>query len=247
MDYLEIMANVLELEAQSLKKAQGHLSVELGEKLANLFISLRAEKGRLVVSGVGKSGIIAKKIAATFQSLGLGSYFLHPTEALHGDLGLVEKGDALILISKSGNTEELLKLLPFLDIPEEKRIGLLGSVDSKLGEQCGIVLDCSVEAEACINNLAPTTSTTLALAMGDALSVLYENIVGLSKEDFAENHPAGLGRALRLKVKDVMWKATDCPFVGPGATLQEIIIEMTKIPLGGLAVLDQGQFVGIIV
>ncbi len=251
MAHIKMMADVLRLEAKALERAASLLekSGDFGvDKLANLFLELQSTESSLIFCGVGKSGIIAQKCASTFTSLGLPSFYLHPTEALHGDLGRVRKSDAIVFLSKSGTTEEILKLLPFLETKKENRIGLLGEKDSAIGNECGIVFDCSVEKEACINNQAPTTSSTVALAMGDAMAVLLEALVGLSKEGFAVNHPGGiLGKSLRMKVKDLMIKESICPVLSPEQTLQDAILLMTKFPVGGCAIVDQNKFLGILV
>ena len=185
--------------------------------------------GSLIVSGVGKSGNVANKIASTFSSLGLSSYFLHPVEALHGDLGRVTKSDAIIWISNSGTTEEITKLLPYIDIPKEMMVALVGNVASPIAKSCSIVLDAGVDKEACINNLAPTTSTTVAMALGDALAVLYESIVGLSKEKYAQNHPGGLlGKSLRLKVENLMIEKDQCGCIDQKSSLKDAVLAMTK-------------------
>jgi len=246
-----IMSEVLRLEAKSLEQAALRFDQNSGElvnQLVAVYQNLRENGAALIFCGVGKSGIIAMKLASTFCSLGLPSFFLHPVEALHGDLGRVGKQDAIVLISKSGTTEEILKLIPYLPIDKSKMIGLLGNLKSPIAEQCGLVLDCSVEKEACINNQAPTTSSTLALAMGDAMAVLYESEIGLSKEGFAYNHPGGiLGKSLRMKVKDIMVHLKDCAIVSTEHTLQDVILLMTKYPSGGCAVVDGGDFKGILV
>lgn len=251
MTHTKTMADVLRLEAKALERAALLLESsgkDQVEKLVKLFHDLQNTESALIFCGVGKSGIIAQKLASTFTSLGLPSFYLHPTEALHGDLGRVRKSDALVFLSKSGTTEEILKLLPFMNTRKENRIALVGAQQSPIAEQCGIVFDCSVEKEACLNNQAPTTSSTLALAMGDAMAVLYEALVGISKEGFAVNHPGGiLGKSLRMKVKDLMIKESQCPVVEPGHTLQEVILLMTKYPVGGCAVVDNGKFLGILV
>lgn len=245
------MADVLRLEAKALETAADLLDksgAEQVQKLAVLFQELNDSESAIVFCGVGKSGIIAQKCASTFTSLGLPSFYLHPTEALHGDLGRLRKSDAIVFISKSGTTEEILKLLPFLVTKKGHRIGLIGASSSPIGEQCGIVFNCFVEKEACINNQAPTTSSTLALAMGDAMAVLFESLTGLSKEGFAINHPGGiLGKSLRMKVKDLMIKNLNCPVVNSEQTLQEVILLMTKYPVGGCAVVDNNKFQGILV
>ncbi len=236
---VDTLKKVLNHEAEVLKAAADRLEDSQAEKLCQLYKHLMEKGGSLVFSGVGKSGIVATKLASTFSSLGLPSFFLHPIEALHGDLGRLSKNDVLVLLSKSGTTEELMKLIPYVPVGSEYRVGLLGSQDSKIGEQCSLVLDCSVDREACINNQAPTTSSTLAMAMGDAMAVLFEEFVGLSKEGFAANHPGGLlGKSLRLKVSDLMWKLEDCPILSKGETLKTVILEMTNKPVGGCAICD---------
>ncbi|MBC7714816.1 MAG: KpsF/GutQ family sugar-phosphate isomerase [Rhizobacter sp.] len=251
MTHSKTMAEVLKLEATSLMRAAALLENNHhkdADKLTKLFEQLRSTGSAIIFCGVGKSGIIAQKCAATFTSLGLPSYFLHPTEALHGDLGRVGKNDAIVLLSKSGTTEEILKLMPFLQVPRTHRIALVGQVPSPVSEFCDIVFDCSVEKEACINNQAPTTSSTLAIAMGDAMAVLFEKYIGLSKEGFAANHPGGiLGKSLRMKVKDLIILERDCPILTESQTLQDAILAMTKFPVGGCAVVEKGEFKGILV
>lgn len=245
------MAEVLRLESHALHLAAEKIQILHNaevEKLVELYQKLRETDAALIFCGVGKSGIIAQKLASTFTSLGLHSFYLHPTEALHGDLGRVTKDDAIVFLSKSGTTEEIVKLLPFLLQERTHMIALVGNCDSTISNECGIVFDCSVEKEACINNQAPTTSSTLALAMGDAMAVVYEKWVGLSKEGFAANHPGGLlGKSLRIKVRDLMTKASECPIVTPTQTLQDVILLMTKFPVGGCAVVEGNKFVGILV
>lgn len=248
MDHKNLFTQVLKTEAQALELAASRFTDENAKKLVNLYELLANTGGSLIISGVGKSGHIATKIAATFSSLGLPSFFLHPTEAMHGDLGRVTKLDAIVMISKSGTTEELLNMIPYVQIPKERIIALVGKVDSPISHKSGIVLDASVEKEACINDLAPTTSTTVALAMGDAMAVLYENVMGVSKEKFAVNHPAGLlGKSLSLTVDRLMIKASDCPSVPETATLQDAILVMTQKPVGMCAVVSGSKMIGILV
>jgi len=243
-----LFTQVLTSEAKALEACALNVKESEIQKLLKIFDHLKSNRGNLIFSGVGKSGHIAQKIAATFSSLGLPAFFLHPIEAMHGDLGRVTKDDAIVLISKSGTTDELLSLIPYLQIPFERRIAILGRVPSPISEMAGVVFDGQVEKEACLNDLAPTTSTTVALALGDAMAVLYENHVGLSKEGFALNHPAGLlGKTLSLKIEQIMILAKDCPMVSPQATLQEVILEMTKKPVGMCAVIDQGKLQGLFV
>lgn len=248
MNHKNLFKQVLLDEAKALELAASRLGDEEVNKIISIFDLLASTGGSLIISGVGKSGHIGTKIAATFSSLGLPSFFLHPTEAMHGDLGRVTKSDVILLISKSGTTEELLSLLPFVQIPKERIIALLGKIDSPLALKAGIVLDAFVEKEACLNDLAPTTSTTLALAMGDAMAVLYENVMGVSKEKFAVNHPAGLlGKSLSLTVDKLMIHASDCPVVSEQSTLQDAILAMTQKPVGMCAVLKSQTLIGILV
>ena len=249
MNYLEIMQNVLSLEADSILQARDRIKVDEVSKFMNILEILRNVGGNLIFCGVGKSGVVARKMASTFSSLGLPAFFLHPVEALHGDLGRVSKSDAMVFISKSGNTDEILRLLPFLPVTKEMTIGLLGNTTSQIGKKCAVIFDCSVDKEACINNQAPTTSSTLAMAMGDALSVAYESMVGLSEEGFAINHPGGmLGKSLLYKVKDLMWKENECPKVSIECSLKDVILEMTRNPVGACAIIDvEKKLQGIIV
>lgn len=249
MNFVEIMAGVLSTEAFALNEAAKRLEEEQVEALEGLFRDLNASGGSLVFCGVGKSGLVGKKLAATFTSLGLPSQFLHPTEALHGDLGTLRKNDAVVLISYSGKSEEVVKLLPYLVVPSERRIALVGNIESPIAKGAGIVFDCQVHKEACINNQAPTTSSTLTMAMGDAMAVMYETISGLSKEDFAQFHPGGkLGKSLRLKVEDLMVAKESCGVLKLEDSLKQAILKMSEFPLGAIACCDEkGKLLGIIV
>jgi len=248
MDHKNLFTQVLITEAKAMELAASRFKDEEAQKLVKLYEHLANTGGSLIISGVGKSGHIGTKIASTFSSLGLPSFFLHPTEAMHGDLGRVTKADAIVLISKSGTTEELLNMLPYVQIPKDRVVCIVGKVDSPIGHKSGIVLDASVEKEACLNDLAPTTSTTVALAFGDAMAVLYENVMGVSKEKFAINHPAGLlGKSLSLTVDRLMISATECPNVTESSTLQDAILVMTQKPVGMCAVLDGTKLIGILV
>ncbi len=248
MEHKNLLKQVLKTEADALMKAADRLTDDKAEALVRLFEMLAGTGGSLVITGVGKSGHIATKIAATFSSLGLPSFILHPTEAMHGDLGRITTRDALVMISKSGTTEELINLLPYLSLPKERIIAIVGRTQSPLAEKSGIVLDASVEKEACLNDLAPTTSTTVALGLGDAMAVLYENVLGVSKEKFAVNHPAGLlGKSLSLTVDRLLTKKEDCPVITEEATLQDAILAMTQKPVGMCAVLKGETLSGILV
>ncbi len=246
---LTILNNVLIEEAQAIEKAALKLKLLDEDKIRDFFLHLVEREGILFFTGVGKSGMIARKMASTFASLGLKSFFLNPVEALHGDLGPVSSKDNIILISKSGSTEEIRRLVPFLPMPKENRLGLLGNTDSVLAQQCSIVMDCSVDKEACINNLAPTTSTTLTLALADALAVVYEEIVSLTKEKFATNHPAGLlGKSLTLKVNSIMLALEQVASVNEDDSLKSVLLKMTERPTGICLVKDIGNSLkGIIV
>jgi len=204
-------------------------------------------KRKVIVTGVGKSGLIGQKIAATLTSTGAPAFFLHPTDALHGDLGLVRKGDAAIIISKSGETDELYELLSVLKRVGVKIIALLGKLDSPLAGLSDVVLDVSVKEEACPHDLVPTSSTTAALAMGDALAVALLDQRNFSPEDFACFHPGGgLGKRLLLKVSDLMLTGKDVPIVASGSGMKEALIEMTA-KRGVTSVVDEkGKLLGII-
>lgn len=198
-------------------------------------------KGKVVVSGMGKSGLIGQKIAATMASTGTSSFFLHPAEGVHGDLGMLARRDALIAISNSGETQELLQLLPYVERMSIPVIGLTGRMDSTLAKHCDVVLDVSVEEEACPMGLAPTASTTATLALGDALAVALLQKRGFKEEDFARFHPGGtLGRRLLVKVKDVMHAGPEIPIVQHSVGGMAAMLEMTAKKLGMTIVVDQG-------
>ncbi len=249
MGYHSIMANVLASEAESLLLASKRIEEKDADELAKLFEELILCDGRLVFCGVGKSGLVGAKCAATFTSLGLPSIFIHPTEALHGDLGNMREKDAVVLISYSGKADEILKLIPYLPMPQARRIALVGNPSSPIAKECSTIFNCQVEKEVCLNNQAPTTSSTLTMALGDAMAVVFEHLTGLSKEGFAQNHPAGkLGKSLRLKVKDLMIKADDCPTLSEGQTLKEAIMAMTAKPVGAAVVIDSdSRLLGLLV
>ncbi|MGA1308863.1 MAG: KpsF/GutQ family sugar-phosphate isomerase [Gemmatimonadaceae bacterium] len=200
----------------------------LGDSFAAAVQLLHASAGRVIVSGVGKSGLIGRKIAATLTSTGTPATFLHPTESVHGDLGIVGAQDVAILLSKSGETVELLPLMEQLVRLGVPTIAITGQVDSTLGRHAQVVLDAAVREEACPHDLAPTTSTTLALALGDALAVVLLEAKGFRREDFARFHPGGaLGRRLLLRVRDVMVQ-DDLPILPRSATMREAVVELAK-------------------
>ena len=240
---LELARQVLRIEA----KAIANLETKISQSFSKAIKLLAGIRGRVVVTGMGKSGLVGRKIAATLSSTGTPAIFLHPSEAVHGDLGMVGKRDAVIIISKSGNTLELQGIIPYIKLMGVPVIGLLGTNDSSLAESCDVILDCSVEEEACPFDLAPTASTTATLAMGDALAVALLKVKGFGREDFAFLHPGGaLGRHLRERIEDVMVKGEGIPLVQKKTPLPEIITEITQKGLGTACVLDdEGKLWGI--
>lgn len=205
-------------------------------------------KGRVVLTGMGKSGLIARKIVATMNSTGTAAFYLHPTDALHGDLGMVRKGDVVLLISKSGETEEILFLLPMLKRLEVKLIAMSGMKDSKLVSECDIFLNMGDSEEACPYDLAPTSSTTAALVLGDAISIVLLRKRGFTAQDFASIHPGGsLGKRLSLKIKEIMLKNEKIPIVYNDTSIKDVILEITSKRLGTTCVVNSNkELLGII-
>jgi arabinose-5-phosphate isomerase len=243
-DLRAIAARVLRIEADAILGLVAKLDARF-ERAVEL---LHGCSGRVIVTGMGKSGIIGRKIAATLASTGTPSYFLHPAEGMHGDLGMVARGDVVLALSNSGETDEVLAILPPL-----KRLGvpivlLTGNPQSTLARQCEVVLDVSVTEEACPMNLAPTSSTTAALAAGDALAMALLELRGLRPEDYAALHPRGtLGWRALFRVADLMHTGDAVPRVRGEATLEDAIVEMTKTRFGMTTVIDVGgHLVGII-
>lgn len=196
----------------------------------------------MVVTGIGKSGIVAHKIAATLASTGTPAVFLNAGEALHGDLGMVNKADVVVMLSKSANTAELAHMLPSIRQIGSCLVGIFGAVNTPLARACDVVLDVSIENEACPLSLAPTTSTTVSMVMGDALAVALMDRRGFTPEDFALYHPAGfLARRLLCQVRDVMWKGSDLPTCSPNAQLRDAMAEMSRTNLGAITVVDRNQ------
>ncbi|MFO1258379.1 MAG: KpsF/GutQ family sugar-phosphate isomerase [Gammaproteobacteria bacterium] len=235
VDLKAIARHVLEIESEAVKK--------LTHRIDDTFIQacdiLLACKGRVVVTGMGKSGHIGGKIAATLASTGSPAFFVHPGEASHGDLGMITVQDVIIALSNSGETEEILTILPLLKRNGIALISLTGNPHSTLAQQATVNLDVSVEREACALGLAPTASTTAVLAMGDAIAVALLEAKGFTARDFALAHPGGsLGRRLLLKIDDIMHTGNDVPKVSHRATLKEALIEMTRSRLGMTAILD---------
>ena len=217
------------------------LVARLGADFARACRLMLACEGRIVVTGMGKSGHIGNKIAATLASTGSPAFFVHPAEAVHGDIGMITAKDLLFALSNSGETGELLTILPVIKRLDVPLIALTGKTSSTLARYAEVMLDVSVEAEACPLNLAPTTSTTAMLAMGDALAVAVLEARGFTEEDFARSHPGGaLGRRLLLHVEDVMRRGEDLPAVGPETLLREGLLEMSRKGLGMTTIVDPG-------
>lgn len=235
-DYLAMAREAIEIEAQAVRS----LSDRLGAEFEWAVDAILACEGRVILLGVGKSGLIAKKIAATFASTGTPSFFVHATEASHGDLGMITDKDIVIALSNSGNTEELVEVLPAIKRRGAPIIAVTGKLKSSLATQADCVLNASVTKEACPLNLAPTASTTAALVLGDALAVVVLKARGFSEEDFALSHPGGsLGRKLLTHVRDVMRTDERIPMVGPEVKLSQAILEITKKGLGMTAIVDE--------
>lgn len=229
-------------------RAVTDLEDRLGESFAAAVGLIYASEGRVVVTGVGKSGIIARKIVATMNSTGTPAVFLHPTDAVHGDLGIVRKGDVVICISKSGNTHEINNLIPLFKRMEVAIISIVGNVQSPLAEASTVVLDASVREEACPHDLAPTSSTTATLVLGDALAIALLEQRDFSREDFALYHPGGtLGKRLLLRIDELMVKGKDIPAVRADVPLRDAILEITSHRLGCTCVISsEGRLEGII-
>ena len=229
--------------ARAVLRTEADALIELEPKLGNDFVRavrvLHDAPGRVIVSGMGKSGHIARKMAATFASTGTPAYFVHPAEASHGDLGMITGDDVFVALSYSGESDELIAILPVLRRLGTRIILLTGKMDSSLAREADIVLDASVAREACPHNLAPTTSTTAALALGDALAVALLEARGFSPEDFALSHPGGaLGRRLLTHVRDVMHTDADLPCVNPDSALADAVLAISRGSLGMTVVCD---------
>jgi len=222
------------------------MSNRLDESFQRAIDIISSARGRVVVIGMGKSGLIGQKIVATLASTGTPSFFVHPGEAFHGDLGMIKQFDVALLISNSGETEEVIRLLPFLAYQQNKIIAMTGREDSTLGRHSDVVLNISVEREACNNNLAPTSSTTATLVMGDALAIVLSVKRGFQPEDFARFHPGGsLGRKLLTRVADVMHKH-NLPICAPNDTFRDVVHVINRGRLGLALVMNGEKIAGII-
>ena len=233
---------VFAIEAQAIANLSKHLDHNFSDAIEAILNS----NGKLIISGMGKSGIIGKKIAATMASTGTPSFFLHPGEAYHGDLGMIEPQDIVLLLSNSGETDEVLKLIPFLKTQHNIIIAMSGNIDSTLAKNATYHLNIAVEQEACPLQLAPTSSTTATLVMGDALAVTLMELRGFKDADFAQFHPGGsLGRRLLTTVKDVMRKE-NLPIIEPNTSIQELIQVVSNARLGLAVVMDGTGVMGIV-
>ena len=237
-----IAKETIELELEAISKMQERIS----DSFVNAIKLILASKGRLIVAGIGKSANIANKMVATFNSTGQPAIFLHAADAIHGDLGNIQSDDVVICISKSGNTPEIKALLPFIKGMGNSLIALTGNMNSFLAKESNIALDVSVEKEACPNNLAPTSSTTAQLVMGDAIAVSLLACKDFTDKDFARFHPGGtLGKRLYLKLSDILSQEST-PSVSITSPINEVIIEISEKRLGATAVLDGNEVKGII-
>lgn len=243
--HLSAVRDFLRIESSAIAKTADRLDHQQVERVIELLTSC---KGKVVLLGIGKSGIIAQKIAATMTSTGTPALHLHPSDALHGGLGLVTGDDVVIVLSNSGETDEVILMLPYLKHRGVPIVALVGNLDSTLARRADAVLDASVDEEACPLNLAPTTSTTVALALGDALALTLMEVKGLTPDDFAINHPAGrLGKRLTLRVSDLMHAGARNPTIRLGAQWLEVVQQISNGGLGAVNVVDeQGRLAGVI-
>jgi arabinose-5-phosphate isomerase len=244
-DYLADIQQVLRIESEAIAQTAMRLDRDQIDVVVAL---LASSKGKVVILGVGKSGIIGQKIAATMTSAGTAALNLHPSDALHGGLGIVQTEDVVIILSNSGETDEILAMLPYLKKRGVPIIAVVGNINSTLARRADAVLDASVDMEACPLNLAPTTSTTVALAIGDALAMTVMKVKGLTPDEFAVNHPAGqLGKRLTLRVADLMHSYSQNPTIHVGSSWVEVVRAISKGGLGAVCVIEKGgRLAGII-
>jgi arabinose-5-phosphate isomerase len=244
-NYFAEVQGFLRLESEAIAQTATRLQRDEIERVVQL---LAGCKGKIVILGVGKSGIIAQKIAATMTSTGSGALYLHPSDALHGGIGIINADDVVMILSNSGETDEIIEMLPYLKRRQVPIIALVGNLNSTLARRADAVIDGSVDQEACPLNLAPTTSTTVALALGDALAMTLMQVKGLTTDDFAVNHPAGqLGKRLTLMVADLMHTGADNPTIASGAMWVDVVKGISAGGLGAVNVIDDsGRLTGII-
>jgi arabinose-5-phosphate isomerase len=243
--YLSEVQQVLRIEADAIAQTASRLDAAAVERVVDL---LARCEGKLVIFGVGKSGIIAQKIAATMTSAGTAALYLHPSDALHGGLGILQANDVVIVLSNSGETDEIVAMLPYLKNRALPIVAIVGNLNSTLARSADVVLDASVDKEACPLNLAPTTSTTVALAIGDALAMTVMKIKGLTPDKFAVNHPAGrLGKRLTLRVGDLMHRDGQNPTIAADSSWVEVVRAISRGGLGAVCVIEpDGRLAGII-
>lgn len=244
-NYFADVRELLKVESDAIAQTAHRLNPDQVEHVIELLVNCN---GKVVVLGVGKSGIIAQKIAATMTSAGTAALYLHPSDALHGGLGIVQEGDVVIVLSNSGETDEIVAMLPYLKNRKVGIVAIVGNLNSTLAHRADAVLDASVDQEACPLNLAPTTSTTVALAIGDALAMTLMKVKGLTSDDFANNHPAGrLGKRLTLRVADLMHSDTENPTISTGSSWVDVVRAISRGGLGAVCVVDdEGRLAGII-
>jgi arabinose-5-phosphate isomerase len=241
-DILSLAKNALKLEIEGIQQVSDRLNDDFVKSVKAILTS----KGRVVITGIGKSAIIAQKIVATLNSTGTPALFMHAADAIHGDLGMIQQDDVVICISKSGNTPEIKVLTPLLKQAGNILIGIVGDTNSFLAKQANLVLDTTTAQEACPHNLAPTTSTTAQLAMGDALAVCLLESREFTSADFARFHPGGaLGKRLYLKVGDLAAQ-NEKPQVSPNTPVKDVLLEITKNRLGAAAVVENNKLLGVI-
>lgn len=241
-EILEFARKTISIESEAIHQ----LSNQLNEDFSKLVSNILNLKGRVIVTGIGKSAIIAQKMVATFNSTGTPAIFMHAADAVHGDLGIIQQDDLIICLSKSGNTAEIKVLIPLLKQGGNLLASIVGDTQSYLAQQSDFVLDAFVAEEACPNNLAPTTSTTAQLVLGDALAVALVECRSFSKEDFAKFHPGGaLGKRLYLKVSDLSMM-NEKPQIGLNANIREVILEITQKRLGVVAIVENDVLKGVI-
>lgn len=239
---LDVARKAIHTEALALK----HLEASLGEAFVRAVEIILESKGKVIVTGMGKSGHVGCKIAATLASTGTPSFFLHPAEAFHGDLGMISKDDVVLALSYSGETDEVLKLVPFVHDNGNRLIAMTGNAESSLSKNADVHLDVAVKQEACILQLAPTTSTTAQIALGDALAVALMKARDFTSVDFARLHPGGsLGRRLLMKVGNVM-RREDLPVVSPDCSALDMIHTVSRGGLGLIVICDEGKILGIV-
>ena len=239
---IESAISTLKLESEAIS----NLLQYINEDFVKVVHAILESKGRVIVTGIGKSAIIAQKIVATFNSTGTPAVFMHAADAVHGDLGMIQKDDIVMCLSKSGNTPEIKLLAPLLKQSGNLLIGMLGSLESDLAKQADLIINASVEKEACPHNLAPTTSTTAQLALGDALAICLLEAREFNTSDFARYHPGGsLGKRLYLKAGDIAAK-NEKPSIAPTAAVKDVIVEISKNRLGAVVVIADDNVLGII-